>query len=116
MNKQRGVALSGLLFWAVILSMVALLGMKVVPSYMEFFKIKKDAKATVAQSSPDATVADIRRTFDRFAQVDNLEFKASDLEISKDGGRIVIEFSYDKKVPLFANASLLIEYRGTTAE
>ncbi len=116
MNKQRGVALSGLLFWCFILVFGALLGMKVVPSYLEFFKIKKDAKVTVSQSSPDATVAEIRNTFDRFAQVDNLEFKAADLDISKEGGRIVIEFAYDKKIPLFGNASLLIEYRGTTAE
>ncbi len=116
MNKQRGVALSGLLFWGVVIAFASLLAMKVVPSYLEFFKVKKDAKATVAQSSPESTVTEIRRTFDRYAQVDSLEFNSADLDISKEGGRVVIDFSYDKKINLFANVSLLIEYRGTTAD
>ena len=49
MKKQRGVALSGLLFWSVILVLVAVLGMKVLPTYIEYTKILKDAKATISK-------------------------------------------------------------------
>ena len=31
------------------------------------------------------------------------------------GGRIVIEFAYEKRIPLFWNVSLLIDYKGSTA-
>ena len=33
-----------------------------------------------------------------------------------DGGKIVASFDYDKKIPLFANVSLVINYKGSTAE
>lgn len=115
MKNQRGVALSGLLFWSVVLVLVAVLGMKVAPTYIEYTKILKDAKATVAKVGPDSTVADVRSTFDKFADIDMLDFKASQLDISKDGGKIVIEFAYEKRIPLFWNVSLLIDYKGSTA-
>lgn len=116
MKKQRGVALSGLIFWGIVLALAAVLGMKVLPTYLEYFKILKGAKATVAKAGPESTVVDIRKTFDRFAEIDMLDFKSTDLDISKDGGRIVIEFAYEKRIPLFSNVSLLIDYKGSTAE
>jgi hypothetical protein len=115
MKNQRGVALSGLLFWSIVLVLVAVLGMKVVPTYLEYSKILKDAKATVAKMGPDSTVSDVRTTFDRFAEIDMLEFSSKQLDVSKDGGRIVIEFAYEKRIPLFWNVSLLIDYKGSTA-
>lgn len=116
MKHQRGVALSGLIFWGIVIALTAVLGMKVAPTYLEYFKILKDAKATVAKSGPESTVVDIRKTFDRFAEIDMLEFSSKQLDVSKQNGRIVIEFAYEKRIPLFANVSLLIDYQGSTAE
>ena len=116
MKHQRGVALSGLVFWGIVLALVAVTGMKVVPAYLEYFKVVKDAKAAVKQVGPDATVADVRRAFDRFAEIDMLQFSANQLDVTKNNGRIVIEVAYEKRIPLFSNVSLLIEFQGTTAE
>ncbi len=116
MKYQRGVALSGLIFWGIILVLVAVLGMKVAPTAIEYFKILKDSKAVVAQVGPDATVADVRKSFDKFAEIDMLEFSGNQLDISKDGGKVVIEFAYEKRIHLFWNVSLLIDYKGSTAE
>jgi hypothetical protein len=116
MKYQRGVALSGLVFWGIIIALVAVLGMKVAPTTIEYYKILKDAKASVNKVGPDATVADVRRTFDDFANIDSLDFKAEELDISKDAGKIVASFDYDKRIPLFANVSLVINYKGSTAE
>ena len=116
MKYQRGVALSGLIFWGVIFAFAALLIMKVVPTTIEYYKVLKDARASVAKVGPDATVADVRKTFDNFANIDSLDFKSEQLDISKDGGKIVASFDYDKRIPLFANVSLVINYKGSTAE
>ena len=116
MKYQRGVALSGLIFWGIIIALVAILGMKVAPTTIEYYKVLKDAKATVNKVGPDATVAEVRKTFDNFANIDSLEFRSDQLDISKDGGKIVASFDYDKKIPLFANVSLVINYKGSTAE
>lgn len=112
MKYQRGVALSGLIFWGIVVALVAVLGMKVVPTTIEYYKIKKSAEGTLNKVGPDSTVADVRNAFDRFAEIDMLEFSSKDLEISKENGKIVIEFAYEKRIPLFANVSLLIEYQG----
>lgn len=115
MKNQQGVALSGLLFWSIVLVLVAVLGMKVLPTYIEYAKILKDAKATAAKATSDSTVADVRRIYEKFAEIDMLDFPSSQLDITKDGGRIVIEFAYEKRIHLFWNVSLLIDYKGTTA-
>lgn len=117
MKYQRGVALSGLIFWGIVLILVAVLGMKVTPSVIEYFKILQGSKAVVAKATPEATVVELRRSFDKFAEVDHLSFSSRDLEIYKDNrGQVVIEFAYEKRIPLFANVSLLIDYKGSTAE
>jgi Domain of unknown function (DUF4845) len=116
MKFQRGVALSGLIFWGVVITLVAVLGMKVVPTTVEYYKILKDIKATVNKVGPDATVADVRRTFDNFANIDQLDFKPEQLDVSKEKGKIVVSFDYDKRIPLFGNVSLVINYKGSTAD
>lgn len=116
MKYQRGVALSGLIFWGVVIALGAVLGMKVTPTVIEYYKILKDAKAAVAKVGPESTVADVRNSFDRFAEIDMLEFSSKDLDISKDGGKVVIEFAYEKRIPLFWNVSLLMDYKGSTKE
>jgi Domain of unknown function (DUF4845) len=116
MKHQRGLALSQLIIWGIIIALAAVLGMKVVPTTVEYYKILKDAKASVNKVGPEATVADVRKTFDNFANIDSLEFDGKQLEITKENGRIVASFDYEKRIPLFANVSLVIRYKGSTAE
>lgn len=116
MKYQRGVALSGLLLWSFVIILVAVLGMKIIPSAIQYYKTKKDIKAVIAQVTPDSTVADIRKAYDKFADIDVLEMPSSQLDISKENGRVVISFAYEKRIPLFANISLVIDYEGSTAE
>ena len=35
---------------------------------------------------------------------------SNDLEITKDGGDVVISFAYKKEVPLFSNVGLYIDF------
>ena len=110
MKNQGGVALSGLLFWSIILVLGAVLSMKVAPTYLEYYKILKDAKATVGKVGPDATVSHVRHAIDKFAEIDMLDFPSSQLDVSKDGGRVVIDFAYEKRIHLFWFVSLVIDY------
>lgn len=115
MKKQRGFSLGSLMLWGLVLFFVAVGAMKVLPTVLEYSKILKDSKAAVAQAGSGATVADVRKAYDRFASVDQLDFPSDQLEISKEGGQIVASFAYEKRIPLFANVSLLIEYKGSTS-
>ena len=116
MNKQRGVSLSALLLVCALLGVGALLGMKVGPAYIEYAQIKKAVASIGASGATAGSVADIRQAFGRRAQVDNIEsITGQDLEISKDRGQVVVSFAYPKKIPLFGNISLLIEFSGSSA-
>lgn len=116
MRYQRGVSLTGLLFWGALVAIVAMLGIKVAPTTIEYYKILKSVKATAANVQQGATVPEIRLAFSKYAEVDHIrDFSPTDLDISKEGGRVVISFAYKKEIPLFHPVSLVIEYSGTSA-
>ena len=115
-RKQLGVSLGGLMAVAVILIGIALLGMKLAPSYIEFAAIKK-AVVGIAGEKRSGTVAEIRKTFDARAVIDDIRtVKGSDLEVTKDGSELVIVASYRKEVPLFGNVGLYIDFRASSKE
>ena len=115
-KNQRGVALSSLLFWGVIVVLISVLGMKVGPEYLEYYKIIKSVKSISSESS-GKTVPEIRAAFDKYADVNYLAtIKGTDLDISKEDNNIVIAFSYEKRIPLFFNVSLLIDFEGASTE
>ncbi|HXC41869.1 MAG TPA: DUF4845 domain-containing protein [Burkholderiales bacterium] len=116
LRRQRGVSFMGLIIGAVIVIFLALLGLKVAPAYIEYFSVKK--AVTGIASSPDAkgTVGDIRKSFDKRAQIDDITVvSGADLEVSKEGSDVVISFAYPKKVPLFANVSLYFDFAGSSS-
>jgi Tfp pilus assembly protein PilE len=115
-NKQRGLSLLALVLGLVVAAVVALVGMKVFPAYSEFLQSKKAIGAVAANEARGGSVVEIRKAFDRYANIDNITTLAgTDLDISKDGGELVISFAYSKKIPLFYNVSLLIDFAASTA-
>lgn len=118
MKRQRGVSISGLLVGVTVLSLLALLGMKVVPSVIDYYSAVKAIKAVAADSSlKSASVADVRKAFGRQQEVGYFKnVSAQDIEITKEGGDLVVSFAYQDKLRLFANVSLLIEYEATSAK
>ena len=103
-----------LLVVAVIIVFGAIGGMKIGPAYMEYFKVNK-AVHSVALESRAATVADVRKGFDRQAVMDDINvIRGQDLDVSKEGNEVVVAFAYSKKVRLVGNVSLLIEFAGAS--
>jgi hypothetical protein len=113
-NKQRGVTLGGLFVTLFILILVALLAMKLIPAYMEYGTAKGAIQA-IARERSGATPVEIRRAFDARAAIDDIvAVRASDLEITKEGGAVVIGFAYRKEVPLFANLGVYIDFAASS--
>ena len=116
-GRQKGITLTTVLVWAVIIVVVVACGVKVAPDVIEYYMIMKDAKS-VAQDPgmKGASVSEIRNSFSRHAQIDNItSITPQDLDISKEGNEIVLAFAYQKKIPLAGNVSLLIDFDGTTS-
>jgi hypothetical protein len=118
MRKQRGISMFGLLIVCIVIVLVAIGGLKIAPAYIEYFHIKK-AVAGIMQSG-DArrgTVADIRAAFERRRAIDDFDaVSGRDLEITKEGNEVVVTFAYPKKIPIFANVSVLIDFSGSSQQ
>ncbi len=114
--RQQGVTMFGCLVIAILIVVVAIGGMKVAPAYIEYFAVKKAiASITASGELRNSTVADVRKAFDRRAIIDDVRvISGADLDVSKEGGEVVISFSYPKKIRLFGNVSLLIEFAGSS--
>ena len=107
-NAQRGVSIMGLLTVLVIVIVVALFGMKVIPSVLEF----RTAKAAIQAVSKQAqNPNDVRRLFDARAQIDDITaIRGTDLEIGREGNQVVVAFAYRKEIRLFGPVALVIDY------
>ena len=113
--RQQGVSLMALIFGFAILVIVAIFGMKLVPSYLEF-RAAKNAIEALAHSG-GASPADIRRNFESRSAIDDINsIKAQDLDITKQGNQVMISFSYRKEVPLFSNVGLYIDYQASSGD
>ncbi|MBS1188128.1 MAG: hypothetical protein H6R04_2146 [Burkholderiaceae bacterium] len=113
-QRQRGISLTALIFILIIVALIAMLGMKVVPTVIEY---KAITKAVVAARDAGTSVRDIQLAFDKRAEAGYIEtLKGTDLEITKVDNEFVVSFAYEKKIPLFGPASLVIDYAGTTAK
>ena len=111
-KQQYGVSLMSLIMGLFILVIVAIFGMKLVPSFLEYRTAKAAIEAIAAQAQ---SPGDVRRLFDSRAAVDDItSIKATDLEIGKEGNRMVISFEYRKEVPLFGPVGLYINYAADT--
>ena len=116
-RRQHGMSAIGILIVLILVVFVALIGMRVTPAYIEYFTIKK-AVAAISESGElrGASPAEVRKAFEMRQAIDDFSsVQPRDLEITREGGNLVISFAYEKKVPLFYNVSLLINFAGSSS-
>jgi cytochrome oxidase assembly protein ShyY1 len=111
-TRQRGVTLFGLMFWAILIGIVSLIGLKVLPTLNEYFTIKR-AVEKIATSGA-TTVPEIRTAFDKQKDIEYsiVSISGKDLEITKVNEKVVIGFAYNKEIELMAPVYLLLKYEG----
>lgn len=115
--RQRGVTLFGLLAGAFVVAILALLGMKVLPEYMEHHAVASAVKKVASGADLESSVRQVRDAFDRQANVDYITaITGADLDVTKEGGAIVVAYSYEKRIPLVANVSLLLDFTGSSRD
>jgi len=114
MKGQRGITLMGMLVTGIVIVFVAIGGLKIGPAYLEYFTAKK-AIVAIAQGNARATVGEIRHSFQLRAAIDNIDvIDAKDLEVTKEGDEVVVSFAYSKRIPLFSNISVVIDFAASS--
>jgi len=108
-SRQQGITFVGLLFTAALVAVVAVVGLQVVPSMIEFQAVQKAVNKAAAVSDP----AEAKAAFDRVASVDDIRSIAGkDLTIKQENGKLVISFDYQREIHLFGPAYLTMKYSG----
>ena len=117
-KSQSGVSLIGVMIGGAVLAALLLVGLKLIPVISEYMGVKRSMAAVVGGANPQtATVSELRSAFTKRAMVDDVTtVTASDLDITKEDGRIVMSIEYSRKVKLFGNVSLLIDFSASTAD
>lgn len=112
MRKQNGLTMTGFLVTAVIVVIILLLGFKIGPAYMEYYTIKRQIRLVADEvSGGGVDRRAVENAFDRRAVVENITaIGPKDLEIAKEGDRIVISADYSVKVPLVGNLSACMDF------
>ena len=112
-GRQVGLSLVGFMFVIVIVALLAVLGMKVVPTVTEFMAVKK---AIVNAKASGSTAMEIQNAFDKQRTANYIEsVTGKDLEITRTSEGFDVSVAYQKKIELVGPASLVIDYVATTA-
>ncbi len=114
-KRQKGLSLFGFIILAAIVGFVMFTAFRCVPAWTEYFSLKKVLQATANEFSVDATPNAIRSSYERRNAIEDLPVRGTDLEISKDNGRINLSVSYARKVHIAGNTSLLFDFEASAA-
>lgn len=108
-QQQRGMTFLGLLLVGIVLAYGGVILAQVVPTYLEYSAVEKAAQ----KASAGTTVAEVRSIFDKAAAIDDIRtISGKDLEVGKEGDRVVVSFAYAREIPLFGPAYLVMKYEG----
>jgi hypothetical protein len=113
-GRQRGVSLSGLIGLLAVVGCLFIFAAKVFPTFVEFRACKAAIAATKAGGG---SIREMQLAFDKNADVQSITaITGKDLIFSRDGNEVEVSFDYEKRIPIIANATLLLQYSGTTAK
>lgn len=107
--RQRGVSFLGLLFVGGLLAVAGVIAAQAFPTVVEYQAVVK----AVNKASAGNSVPEIRTIFDKAADIDNIKsINGKDLEITKEGEKVVVVFAYEREIHLAGPAYLTLKYAG----
>ena len=115
--RQRGIGFFGVLMLLIVFGFIAVIAMKLVPVYLESFKVDSALKSVIEDPNlAERSKAEIYQTLVRRLDIDDVE--AIDhrnikekVKIDRKDGRITITASYERRQPLFYNLTLLADFK-----
>ncbi|MDF3981479.1 DUF4845 domain-containing protein [Luteibacter sp. PPL201] len=111
-TRQSGVTLIGFLVMLLVLGFFAYMGMKLAPSYIEFFGVKK-AMSQIASDGAPADLNQLRQNLlfkMNFQYVDDATIKPKDITLDRSNNATMLEVSYDKRIHFLYNIDFLLHF------
>ena len=116
-TRQRGLTMIGFLFVAAVAIVVVMVGFRVMPAYIEYYSIQKALEQSLSDAKDLNSAAEIRNAFQRRADAGYIESVSSkDIEITKSKNEVTASVGWTRKLPMVANASILLEFEATATK
>ena len=110
-HRQQGLTFIGLIVVGILLAFAGITLAQVVPTYIEYTAVQKAVK----KAAEGTTVAEVRANFDKAAQIDDItSISGKDLDIGKQGDKVVVSFAYVREIHLMGPAYLTMKYEGSS--
>ncbi|MBN8479433.1 MAG: DUF4845 domain-containing protein [Burkholderiales bacterium] len=107
---ERGLSMIGFLFVATVIAVVAIVGFRMVPSYVEYFTVQKAVEKSL-RDAPDPTPAVVKKSFEKYIAADYIDsVRATDLNVTREGNAIVAQVAWQKQLHMVGNVSLLLDF------
>lgn len=117
MRNERGISLLNLVIGLGVAGFLVVMGAKLMPAYIEYYKVKKLFAAMEQAGDLKGTVREIRYDWEKRNAIEDVHsIKGDDLEITKEGGETILSANWSVKVPLVMNVSACLDFSVTTAK
>jgi hypothetical protein len=113
-NSQRGVTFIGWVFLLIPLAIVLYAGIRITPVYLTYMSVTKimDQLAKEVPEGAPVNPAELRVSLDKRFDIEGINSPtAKDIDIHRDGDHWVAIADYEEVAPLFANISILAQFR-----
>lgn len=108
-SRQRGLSFLGLLFVGGMIAVAGVIAAQIVPTAIEYQTVLK----AVNKAREGNSVPEVRSIFDKAAAVDDIKsISGKDLDVTKDGDKIVVSFAYQREIHLAGPGYLTLKYTG----
>ncbi len=119
-GRQDGITYLGMLMLMIVIAFFAIVVVKVLPVYLESFKVKSSLESLAQESKEKLatmTPGDLERQLLNRFQVNDVEHVTKDdITISKEDGKTVITVDYEARVTLFMNIDLVARFPDNRVE
>ena len=114
-RNQRGMTFWGLTFVLSVLAFSLFILFKLIPPYLESFKVKSALDSLARQPDFSSMVrADIVTALDKRFDIDNIDIKLDKNLTVETRGRVkIVRIKYENVVPVAGNLSLLLDFEHT---
>lgn len=111
MHRQKGVSATGWLFLLGVLSFIVLMGMRLVPAYMEFMSVERAFNAIEDPENKIKTPTAVRRALTKRFNVDNVDtINSADVKIDTRGEKMRVWIDYEVRVKMVSNIDAVVSF------
>ena len=116
-TRQRGLSMMGFLFVAAVVIVVVMVGFRVMPAYIEYYSVQKALQQSLEDAKDLNSAAEIRNAFQRRADAGYIEsVSGKDVEVTKTKNEVTARVEWTRKLPMVANASILLEFEASATK